>query len=67
MAQNRNRNYLRYLKSTMTSVEGKDERRQRGEFKEECYWSGHLVRSRTDHVSTPAWTYVVHGVTLNKI
>ena len=33
-----------------------DERRQRDEFKEECYWNGHLIRRRTDHVSTPAKT-----------
>ena len=33
-----------------------NERLKRGEFKEEWYWNGHLLRRKTDHVSTPAKT-----------
>lgn len=30
-----------------------DERRKRGGFKDEWYQNGHLIKTKTDHVSTP--------------
>ena len=31
-----------------------DERRKKGELKDEWNWNGHLLRRKTDHVSIPA-------------
>ena len=43
MAQNTTQNCLRYVKFVMIIV-GKNERRKGGEFKEDWYWNGCLIR-----------------------